>query len=76
MAAMKISTNKSQKAPVAKSERYASDEDTSTKPRYTVEQISNGFILEKSWCDKVGKYHCVKRYHETNPLEDEENDKE
>lgn len=72
---MKISTNKSKAGSSVKSERYTSNEDTSNKPRYSVEPISNGFILEKSWCDKVGKYHCVKRYHETNPLEDEGNDK-
>lgn len=66
---MKIKSNKSITKSTVKSSKPGGD--MSQKPRYTVEPISNGFILEKSYYDKSGKYCCVKTYHEKNPLEDE-----
>jgi hypothetical protein len=66
---MKAYTNKSKKKSSASSGKVATKE-TGEKPRYSVEEISNGFILEKSWYDGQ-KYHCIKKYHEKNPLEDE-----
>lgn len=75
--AMKVTSNKAKSSTKSvKTDKYISGSDTATKPRYQVEEISNGFILEKSWCDEKGKYHCVKKYHETNPLEEETEEKE
>lgn len=65
---MKSYSNKSKKKSSVSSGKAQSKE-TGEKPRYTVEEISNGFLLEKSWFDGQ-KYHCVKTYHEENPLED------
>jgi len=73
---MKIKSNKSSYKSSVKSNKPEIGQDMSEKPRYTVEEISNGFILEKSYTDKSGKYCCVKTYHETNPLEEESDEKE
>jgi hypothetical protein len=57
----KIKTNKT--SPVAESKSSAS------KARYSAEEIKNGWIVEKSWTDEKGMYHCEKVYHENNPFE-------
>lgn len=72
---MKIKSNKASVKSSVKSDKVISGKDTAEKPRYTVEEISNGFILEKSWYDGK-KYHCIKKFHETNPLEEESDEKE
>jgi hypothetical protein len=40
--------------------------------RYEVEEISNGFIVTKSWSDKgkdgYSQYHSVKEYYKENPI--------
>jgi len=72
---MKIKSNKSSAKSQVKSNKPEGG-DMSQKPRYTVEPISNGFILEKSYYDKSGKYCCEKTYRETNPLEEEVDEKE
>lgn len=71
---MKISSNKSKGS---KSKKVQSSKDivestrsTENKPRYSVEEISNGYIVEKSWSDDKG-YHNSKTYSETNPLEED-----
>jgi hypothetical protein len=69
---MQTYSNKSKKAKSkAKTNKISvvSGKDTTQKPTFRVEEISNGFVVEKSWYDG-DKYHCVKKYSETNPLED------
>lgn len=67
---MKSYSNKSAKAKskVVKTTKDIGSKDTASKPSYRVEEISNGFVVEKSWSDQKG-YHCSKTYSETNPLE-------
>ncbi len=40
---------------------------TENNPRYTIRQISNGWLVDKSWSDKDGKYHSEEIYHEEKP---------
>jgi hypothetical protein len=40
---------------------------TENNPRYTIRQISNGWLVDKSWSDKDGKYHSEEIYHENKP---------
>lgn len=63
---MKVSSNKkSSKAKVStnKSETGHSE----NKANYSIQEISNGFIVEKSWSESKPdyKYHCVKTYYPT-----------
>lgn len=71
---MKVSSNKSKN----KSKTVKTTRDTvsnyQTKPRFSVEPIKNGFLVEKSWTDKDGRYNSEKNYSETNPLDSEESE--
>lgn len=66
----KIKTNLKKDSPMV-------EKSPETKPRYSVEEIENGYIVEKSWTNKDGRYCCTKTYYEENPLEEmEESEKE
>ncbi len=73
---MKVSSNKSKSksksVKSSKGENTISSSSSENKPRYGVEQITNGFIIDKSWSDKDGRYHSTKTYSETNPLDKED----
>ena len=72
---MKISTNKSKpKEKESKSKEIKLDTSTSKgvqkpQPSFSIDTISNGFIVSKSWTDENGKWHNERSFSETNPLE-------
>lgn len=67
----KIKTNKAKKE--AKTVKSTSSPDiksipnTENNPRYDIRQISNGWLVSKSWNDKDGKYHSEEIYHKEKP---------
>ena len=71
---MKVSSNKSSKKSSVKSDAKPLG-NKENKPRFSVEEISNGFIVEKSRQDENYNYKCVKTYHEKNPLAEVEKKK-
>lgn len=75
---MKVKTNKSKSSPKVKSN--SGSVSMESKPRTSIEEIENGFIVEKTYTDKNGKYCCEKTYYKEDPLkgsdvdEDEDDD--
>lgn len=73
---MKVSTNKSKKKAEG-SDKPAMKVDTSTPTitdmsqpaSFSVRQIKNGFLVDKSWRDKKGNYQSETEYRSENPLE-------
>jgi hypothetical protein len=72
---MKVYSNASKKKSSKKDAPFkpAIEAGTSEKnARYEVEEISNGFIVTKSWSDKgkdgYSQYHTIKEYYKENPI--------
>jgi hypothetical protein len=65
-----VKTNKAKKEP-KKVKSDATDNksipNTEKNPRYTIRQISNGWLVDKSWTDKDDKYHSEEIYHKDKP---------
>ena len=75
----KISTNKAKKeAKKVKSDAHdnKSIANTEKNPSYSIRQISNGWIVSKSWDDANDKYRSEEVYHKDKPegLDSIEND--
>lgn len=66
--ALQVRTNAKKK----KSEKDPHDnpgiKNTESNVSINVKEISNGFIVSKSWSDKDGKYHSEEVYHKDNPI--------
>lgn len=73
---MKISSNKKKGNSVKSSGIVAQKIAESNDERYSIQKISNGYIIEKSWTDKNGGYQCTKTYSEKNPIDNESSEKE
>jgi hypothetical protein len=68
----KIFSNK--KKPTVKASKSVKSESSDsstkkTKPRYEVEQITNGYIVTKSWTDENYNYKSERTYYEENPID-------
>lgn len=66
----KIKTNKARKESKtvkATSPDNKSIPNTENNPRYSIRQISNGWLVSKNWSDKDGKYHEEEIYHKEKP---------
>jgi hypothetical protein len=73
----KIKTNKAKKTTkTVKTDYPVEGKPAETKPSYRAEPIKNGWIVEKTWTDKDGKYQCEKMYHEQNPFDEDPMEKE
>lgn len=75
--AMKISSNKAKGADkkVKSSKSSSIGEMPSGKNEsWSVDKISNGYIVNKSWTDKEGRYQSTRTYSETNPLDEKDED--
>lgn len=71
--AMKVKTNlKKKKGTSVKSSNpdNPSVANTEKNPSYNVRQISNGWIVSKSWTDAKDKYHSEEIYHKDKPIDE------
>lgn len=74
---MKISSNKSSSKSEKKAESKGAEIKLSTSPgskqdekaSFGVRPIKNGFLVNKSWTDKEGRYQSEEMFSATNPLE-------
>lgn len=64
---VKAGSSKKKVAKSADAHDNKSIPNTDTNPRYTIRQISNGWLVEKSWSTKDGKYHSEEIYHKDKP---------
>lgn len=71
---MKISSNKSKKTVSVKSssalKSIIRDKTPDNRESYSIRQIKNGWLIDKSWCDEKGNYKSETIYSETNPLDE------
>jgi len=69
--AIKVSTNKSkdksEKGEIKLNTKPGGSHDE--KASFNVRPIKNGFLVNKSWTDKEGRYQSEETYSATNPLE-------
>jgi hypothetical protein len=68
---MKVRTNAKSK-PKKSSDKNDNPnvQNTEKNPRYSIRQISNGWIANKSWQDEKGNYKEEEVYHKENPIKD------
>lgn len=66
--ALKIKTNVSSKSDKASSNDNPGVKNTENNASYSIRQISNGWLVSKSWNDKDGKYHSEEVYHDKKPI--------
>lgn len=72
MAKMKVKIKKSEGSSKVKTNDSPKVANTENNPDYNVRQISNGWLVRKSWSDKDGKYHTEEVYHKDNPIDENE----
>jgi hypothetical protein len=66
---MKVKTNLKKKKSSSSTKSDSSPSVKREKPSYNVEEISNGWIVTKSWTNKDGMYQSEKIYHADNPID-------
>lgn len=67
---MKVKSNISKKRTSSDKNDNPKVANTEKNANYSIREISNGWIANKSWNDEKGQYHSEEVYYKENPIKD------